>query len=175
MVICAGNGEDFSFATSIGMGLVQSTMTLSKICATKRPKYFVFIGTAGSYGEHKIGDIITSYNSSNIELSFLQDKSYTPIEENVISVDGMKSDCIINSSNYISTDEKLTKKFLPLGIGAENMEFFACVNIAKALNIACKGVFYITNYTNKNAHKDYMQNKDIAKEKLTKFLYKNKK
>ena len=172
MIICAGNGEEFQFATPIGVGLIQSAMTLSKICANKRPKYFVFVGTAGSYGEHKIGDIITSYNSSNVELGFLENKCYTPIEENVISVEGMKSDCIINSSNYISTDEKLTKKFLPLGIGAENMEFFACVSIAKSLNIACKGIFYITNYTNKDAHKDYMANKDVAKIELEKFLYK---
>ncbi len=32
MVVCAGNGEDFTFAKSIGVGLCESAMGLTQIC-----------------------------------------------------------------------------------------------------------------------------------------------
>ena len=166
MILCAGNNETFDFATPIGVGLIESAMNLTRLCLFDKPEFILFIGSAGSYGEHNIFDIVESKTASNIELSFLNNDAYTPLD-NVISTNiTNKKDVIVNSSNYISTNEELTKKFLKLGIGIENMEFFAVLKIAQEFDIPAGGVFCITNYTNKNAHEDFLKNHDEAKRVL---------
>ncbi len=166
MILCAGNNETFEFATPIGVGLIESAMNLTRLCLFDKPEFLLFIGSAGSYGEHNIFDIVESKTASNIELAFLNNDAYTPLD-NVISTNiTNKKDVIVNSSNYISTNEELTKKFLKLGIGIENMEFFAVLKIAQEFDIPAGGVFCITNYTNKNAHEDFFKNHDEAKRVL---------
>ncbi|MDP2894910.1 MAG: purine-nucleoside phosphorylase [Sulfurimonas sp.] len=166
MILCAGNNEIFEFATPIGVGLIESAMNLTRLCLFDKPEFILFIGSAGSYGEHNIFDIVESKTASNVELAFLNNDAYTPLD-NVISTNiTNKKDVIVNSSNYISTNEELTKKFLKLGIGIENMEFFAVLKIAQEFDIPAGGVFCITNYTNKNAHEDFLKNHDEAKRVL---------
>lgn len=167
MIICAGNSETFDFATPMGVGLIESAINLTRLCLFDKPEFLLFVGSAGSYGEHKIFDIIESKTASNIELGFLSNDAYTPLD-NVISTntDQTKKDVIVNSSNYISTNEELTKKFLNLGIGIENMEFFAVLKVAQEFDIPAGGVFCITNYTNKNAHEDFLKNHEEAKKIL---------
>ncbi|QFR44163.1 purine-nucleoside phosphorylase [Sulfurimonas sp. CVO] len=167
MIICAGNNETFDFATPIGVGLIESAINLTRLCLFDRPEFLLFVGSAGSYGEHKIFDIIESKTASNIELGFLTNDAYSPLD-NVIStnINQTKIDVIVNSSNYISTNKELTKKFLNLGIGIENMEFFAVLKVAQEFDIPAGGVFCVTNYTNKNAHEDFLKNHKKAKEIL---------
>lgn len=168
MIICAGNNETFDFAQPMGVGLIEIAMNLTRACLFDKPEFLLFVGSAGSYGEHKIFDIIESKTASNIELAFLNNDAYTPLD-NVISTntDQTKRDVIVNSSNYISTNEELTKKFLKLGISIENMEFFAVLRVAQEFDIPAGGVFCITNYTNKNAHEDFLKNHEEAKRVLT--------
>jgi len=167
MIICAGNNETFDFAQPMGVGLIETAMNLTRLCMFDKPEFLLFVGSAGSYGNHNIFDIIESKTSSNIELAFLNHDAYTPLD-NVVSTntDNTVKDVIVNSSNYISTNEELTKKFLSLGIGIENMEFFSVLKIAEAFDIPAGGVFCITNYTNKNAHEDFLKNHEKAKELL---------
>jgi len=170
MIICAGNNEHFSFATPMGVGLVETAMNLTRLCLFNKPEFLLFVGTAGSYGNAKIFDIIESKTASNIELSFLSKDAYTPLE-NVISTNTTNTqDIIVNSSNYISTNEQLTKKFLNFGVGLENMEFFSVLRIAQEFEIPAGGVFCITNYTNKQAHNDFLQNHKKAKELLETYV-----
>lgn len=171
MIICAGRNETFPFAQSMGVGLVESAINLTRQCLFNKPDYLLFIGSAGSYGEHKIFDIIESKRASNIELGFLRDEAYTPLD-NVLESDNKfaRNDTIINSSNYISTNEELTKNFNKYGVGAENMEFFSVLQVAKEFEIPVAGIFVITNFTNKNAHEDFMKNHKVAMEKLTNYL-----
>ncbi|MFA5454457.1 MAG: purine-nucleoside phosphorylase [Sulfurimonas sp.] len=168
MIICAGNNETFDFAQPMGVGLIEIAMNLTRACLFDKPEFLLFVGSAGSYGEHKIFDIIESKTASNIELGFLNNDAYTPLD-NVIStnIDKTKIDVIVNSSNYISTNEELTKKFLKLGIAIENMEFFSVLRVAQEFDIPAGGVFCITNYTNKNAHEDFLKNHEEAKRVLT--------
>jgi nucleoside phosphorylase len=166
MIICAGNNETFSFAQPMGVGLVETAMNLTRLCLFDKPEFLLFVGSAGSYGDAKIFDIIESKTAANIELSFLSNDAYTPLD-NVVSTNTTNiKDLVVNSSNYISTNQELTKKFLKLGIGIENMEFFAVLKIAEEFNIPAGGVFCITNYTNTNAHKDFTKNHKKAKELL---------
>ena len=167
MIICAGNNETFNFAQPMGVGLIETAMNLTRLCLFDKPEFILFVGSAGSYGEHKIFDIIESKTASNVELSFLSNDAYTPLD-NVVSTntEGTK-DVVVNSSNYISTNEELTAKFLKLGIGIENMEFYAVLKIAEEFDIPAGGVFCITNYTNANAHDDFIKNHEEAKELLT--------
>lgn len=167
MIICAGNNENFDFALPMGVGLIETAMNLTRLCLFDKPEFLLFVGSAGSYGEAKIFDIIESKTASNIELSFLNNDAYSPLD-NVVSTNTTNNkDIVINSSNYISTNEALTKNFLKLGIGCENMEFFAVLKIAQEFNIPAGGVFCITNYTNKSAHEDFLNHHDKAKELLS--------
>ena len=166
MIICAGNNESFSFAQPTGVGLVETAMNLTRLCLFDKPEFLLFVGSAGSYGDAKIFDIIESKTASNIELSFLSNDAYTPLD-NVVSTNNTNiKNLVVNSSNYISTNEELSKKFLKLGIGIESMEFFAVLKIAEEFNIPAGGVFCITNYTNANAHEDFLKNHEKAKELL---------
>ena len=167
MIICAGNNETFDFATPMGVGLIETTLNLTRLCLFDKPEFLLFIGSAGSYGDEKIFDIVESKTASNIELGFLNNHAYTPLE-NVISTNTTnKKDKIVNSSNYISTNKELTSKFLKFGVSIENMEFFAVLSVAKEFNIPAGGVFCITNYTDENAHKDFIKNHEKAKELLS--------
>ena len=166
MIICAGNNESFDFATPMGVGLIESAINLTRLCLFDKPEFLLFVGTAGSYGKQNIFEIIESKTAANVELAFLNNDAYTPLDNVVSTNTTNKQDIIVNSSNYITTNEELTKKFLKLGIGIENMEFFAVLKVAQEFNIPAGGVFCITNYTNKNAHEDFIKNHEKAKELL---------
>jgi nucleoside phosphorylase len=168
MIICAGNNETFDFALPMGVGLIETAMNLTRLCLFDKPEFLLFVGSAGSYGDKKIFDIVESKSAANIELAFLNSDAYTPLD-NVISTntDADIKDIIVNSSNYISTNKELTKKFLSLGVGIENMEFFSVLRVAQEFNIPAGGVFCITNYTNKSAHEDFLKNHARAKELLS--------
>lgn len=166
MIICAGNNETFAFATPMGVGLVETAMNLTRLCLFDKPEFLLFVGTAGSYGKHRIFDIVESKTAANIELAFLEKKAYTPLDNVVTAQTKGFKDIIVNSSNYISTDAELTKKFLPLGVEIENMEFFSVLRIAQEFDIPAGGVFCVTNYCNENAHDDFLKNHEQAKSLL---------
>lgn len=166
MIICAGNNETFDFAQPMGVGLIETAINLTRLCLFDKPEFLLFVGSAGSYGESKIFDIIESKTASNVELAFLSNDAYTPLDNVVSTNTENKKDIVVNSSNYISTNEELTSKFLKLGIGIENMEFYSVLKIAEEFNIPAGGVFCITNYTNANAHADFIKNHAKAKELL---------
>ncbi|RUM56706.1 MAG: purine-nucleoside phosphorylase [Nautilia sp.] len=170
MILSAGKEEIFSFARPIGIGLIESAINLTHICLLDRPNSLIFIGSAGSYNpeKYKIFDIIISSTASQIEISFLQKKSYTPID-NFITASSQK-EVVVNSSNYITTDKISALAFDKLGFNIENMEFYSVVKIAKEFNIPVRGIFVITNYCDENAHKDYLKNIKTAKEKLINYL-----
>jgi nucleoside phosphorylase len=167
MIICAGNNENFEFATPMGVGLIETAMNLTRLCLFDKPEFLLFVGTAGSYGRHEIFDIVESKTAANIELAFLQKKAYTPLDNVVSTQTEGKKEIIVNSSNYISTDAELVKKFLNFGVEIENMEFFSVLRIAQEFDIPAGGVFCVTNYCDENAHEDFLKNHDEAKERLT--------
>ena len=170
MIICAGDNETFNFAQPMGVGLIETAMNLTRLCLFDKPDFILFVGSAGSYGDHKIYDIVESKTASNIELAFLSNDAYTPLDNIVSTNTTDKKDVIVNSSNYISTNKQLTQKFLKLGIGIENMEFFSVLKIAEEFNIPAGGVFCITNFTDENAHDDFLKNHNKAKELLDEYL-----
>ena len=170
MIICAGNNETFDFATPMGVGLIETAMNLTRLCLFDKPEFLLFVGSAGSYGSHDILDIVESKTAANIELSFLQKKSYTPLDNIVSTQTKEKSDAIVNSSNYISTDMELARQFEKLGVTLENMEFFSVLRVAQEFDIPAGGVFCITNYCNENAHKDFIKNHAEAKQKLSEYV-----
>ena len=171
MIVCAGQNETFPFASPIGVGLIQSAMNFTQLCLFDKPDFVIFVGSAGSYGNHNIFDVVESSSASNIELSFFDNNSYTPLD-NVIKTNNktLRDDTIVNSSNYITTSETLSQEFQQYGIGIENMEFFSLVQIAKEFDIPIAGIFVITNYTNKDAHQDFISNHKLAMDKLVSYL-----
>ena len=194
MIICAGKSELFDFARPVGIGMMDVAINLSSICMTQKPKFLLFVGTAGSYGEKKIFDIIESKAAANIENSFFTGGSYTPID-NVISAYGGTSgttpsvssrqsqssltlhdnshvsrETLVNSSNYITTDKEIGKYYIAHNIHLENMEYFAVLKVAQAFGISAGGIFVVTNYCDENAHKDFLKNQKEAMAKLTKYI-----
>jgi nucleoside phosphorylase len=170
MIISAGNQENFNFSTPIGVGLIESAMNLSRLCLFDKPDSLIFVGSAGSYGKLKEFDIFETQSSSNIENSFLMNKSYTPLDNFLTTSEDVSHETIVNSSNYITKDKLLSRAYQKLKIDAENMEFFSVMKIAKEFNIPVKGIFIITNHCNENAHEDYMKNIKEAKLKLIEYL-----
>ena len=170
MLLSAGKEEIFNFARPIGIGLIESAINLTHICLLDRPDSLIFIGSSGSYNtkKHKIFDIVTSSTASQIEISFLKKESYTPID-NFITASANK-EIVVNSSNYITTDELSSLAFDKLGFEIENMEFYSVIKTAKEFNIPVKGIFVITNYCNETAHNDYLKNIKEAKEILINYL-----
>ena len=172
MIICAGNNETFAFAQPMGIGLVETAMNLTRLCLFDKPEFLLFVGTAGSYGDAQIFDIVESKTASNIELAFLSNDAYTPLDNVVTTNETNTKDIVVNSSNYISTNEDLAKNFLKFGVGIENMEFFSVLKIAQEFEIPAGGVFCVTNFTNTNAHDDFVKNHEKAKELLDEHIKK---
>ena len=170
MFICAGDIEQFDFATPIGIGMVSSAVNLTRLCLMNPPEFLLFVGTAGSYGEKKIFDIIESRTAANIESSFFTHQSYTPIDNVISTADDVSRETIVNSSNYITTDPDVSKLYLKQNIQLENMEFFAVMKVAEILSIPAGGVFIVTNYCNRNAHQDFINNRQRAMDRLTEYM-----
>ena len=74
-----------------------------------------------------------------------------------------RNDTIVNSSNYISTNEKLCKEFNEYGVGIENMEVFSILSVAKSLKFSCWNICNNKLYKWK-CHEDFIKNHKEAME-----------
>ncbi len=183
MIVCAGDIEQFSFATPIGIGMVNAATNLTRICIMNPPEFILFVGTAGSYGNSNIFDIVYSKSASNLEHAFFNKCGYTPIDNLIVADDivttknsevlnraveskSVSRETIVNSSNYITTSKDISSLAIKSGLGLENMEFFSVVSVAKEFNIPVGGVFIVTNYCDENAHRDFTTNLKEAIAKL---------
>lgn len=170
MIICAGEIETFSFATPVGIGLVDVAVNLTEICMKDPPEFLLFVGTAGSYGEKKIFDIIESKTACNLENSFLDDASYTPIDNVVSSAEDVSRETFVNCSNYITTDSRYAEAYLKRDIHLENMEFYAVLKVAHKFGIPAGGLFVVTNYCHEEAREEFGKNHKEAMQRLTAYM-----
>jgi len=170
MFICAGESEQFDFAIPVGIGMIDVAINLTKLCLSQKPEFLFFVGTAGSYGEKNIFDIVESKTASNIENSFFNAKAYTPIDNLVSTAADVSRETVINSSNYITTDKSLGRYYLSKNIHLENMEYYAVLKVAKLFDIPAAGMFIVTNYCDENAHKDFLINHKEAMKRLTQHI-----
>ncbi|AHJ11397.1 phosphorylase family protein [Sulfurospirillum multivorans] len=181
MILCAGRNETFDFAKPIGVGLIESAINLTKLVLEEKPAFLFFVGTAGSYGNHQPLDLIYSHRAANIELGYLQNQCYTPLQNQIeadtiyVSRGTNHSSPCVNSSNYITTDATLANEMLTKNIELENMEFFSIVSVANQFRIPCSGLFVVTNYCDENAHSDFIKNHAQAKALITLHVEKNMK
>lgn len=179
MFVCAGNGEEFSFAQSIGVGLIQSAINLTKICQNHQVDSLIFVGSAGSYDLNlSLLDLYLSLESTQIESSVLYASAYTPIFLRERSLENVSHETIlkfqaldlpqavINSSNYITTNQMIAHKMQKQGILLENMEFFSVLSVAKSFKVPAIGVFCISNYCHHNAHQEFIKNRSRVIEKI---------
>lgn len=133
------------------------------------PSEIIFVGSAGLYGEGEIFEIYESSVAANIEISSLENKSYSPIEGEITSI-VPRGTYKVNSSNFITTDQNLAHKLFDRGYFLENMEFFAVLKVAQKFQIPAYGIFVATNFCDKNAHADFVKNHEQAKKELEKYL-----
>ncbi len=186
MFICAGKSEQFDFALPVGIGLVDVATRLTQRCIAQKPDFLCFVGTAGSYGEKAIFDIIEARHATQIEQGLIHATAYTPLEEIVEGISSLGDETetdsllfkncnvsrekVMNSSNYITTNEAAGVWYRDRGIHLENMEFYAVVKVAQMFDIPATGVFVVTNYCNEDAHKDFIKNHQEAMERLTEYM-----
>lgn len=183
MFICAGNGENFKFATSVGVGLIESAITLTQICIKDKPSFLCFVGSAGSYDSNlPLFELCISQEAIQIEANLFENKCYTPIQLHQKSIKNVSCETInkiealglrlvtINSSNYITTDIQMAKKFVKQGVLLENMEFYSILSVAKKFQIPCVGIFCISNYCNPQAHQDFVKNHHMVIKKIEKTI-----
>jgi len=133
------------------------------------PSEIIFVGSAGLYKEGKVFEIYESSIAANIEISSLENKSYSPIDSEIASV-VPRGTCKVNSSNFITTDQNLAHGLFDHGYFLENMEFFAVLKVAKKIQIPAYGIFIVTNFCDENAHADFLKNHEQAKKELEKYL-----
>ena len=194
MFICA-RGENFNFAKDIGVGLIESAIELTAIILRENPQYLIFIGSAGAYDKNiTLLDIFVSNSATQIESSFSKGESYTPLDNkieivsyetldesngksknfgaNLTSILDSLPRAIINSSNYICTDEIFSDKMTNAGILLENMEFFSVLKVADYFKIPALGIFCITNHCDKEAHRNFIALHKDAHKKLENFVRK---
>lgn len=172
MIISAGQNEIFSFSLPMGVGLMDMSINLTKFLCENRqnlPSEIIFIGSAGLYKEGEIFEIYESAVAVNIEISSLENKSYSPIEGEIASV-VPRGTYKVNSSNFITTGQSLAHKLFDHGYFLENMEFFAVLKVAQKFQIPAYGIFVATNFCDKNAHADFIKNHEQAKKELEKYL-----
>ncbi|WP_027326962.1 hypothetical protein [Helicobacter pametensis] len=171
MFVCAGNGEEFEFAVSIGVGLIESAINLARVCERERPDCLIFVGSAGSYdGDMELLELCVSSEATQIESSLLLHDSYTPIENRICALSDVSHETIqrikalglrevvVNSSNYITTDIHHAQRIQEKGILLENMEFFSVLSVANAFEIPAIGVFCVSNYCGSEAHQEFLKN-----------------
>ena len=133
------------------------------------PSEIIFIGSAGLYKDGEVFEIYESSDAANIEISSLENKSYSPIESEIASI-VPRGTCKVNSLNFITTDQNLAHKLFDRGYFLENMEFFAVLKVAQKFQIPAYGIFVATNFCDKNAHTDFIKNHEQAKKELEKYL-----
>ena len=133
------------------------------------PSEIIFIGSTGIYKDGQIFEIYESSLATNIEISSLENKSYSPIESEIASV-VPRGTCKVNSSNFITTDQNLAHELFDRGYFLENMEFFVVLKVAQKFQIPAYGIFVATNFCDKNAHADFIKNHEPAKKELEKYL-----
>lgn len=174
MIICAGQSEKFTFARAVGIGVTEVAIELTQLCLEEKPSSLLFVGTAGSYGERNIFDIVESQRATMIENSFFTHGAYTPLSDIWISSVGEVSrETIVNSSHYITTDTNINHYYREKNIAVENMEFYGVAKVARRFNIPVKGVFIVTNYCDKDAHEVFIANHKEAMQRLTNYIKEN--
>ncbi|MGX3044904.1 phosphorylase family protein [Helicobacter sp. T3_23-1056] len=105
----------------------------------------------------------------NMDTNVSYETFKTLAQQNVKKVGGMKGQiksAVVNSSNYITTDESVAKQMANAGILLENIEFFAVMKVAQTFGVPAMGIFCVTNYCDENAHKDFLENHSEAKSRL---------
>ena len=136
------------------------------------PEKIVFVGSAGLYKDGEILQIYESSVGANVEISSIENRSYSPIECEISSIVS-RGTIKTNSSNFITTDKNLAHKMFENGYFLENMEFFSVLKVAQIFKIPACGIFVATNFCDENAHADFIKNHSAAKELLTKYVKEN--
>lgn len=81
MIVCAGRNEIISCATPIGVGLVESSIGLTRLCMREYVESLIFIGSAGAYSHDlPLLSICVSSRATQIESSLIAGGSYTPLD-----------------------------------------------------------------------------------------------
>lgn len=133
------------------------------------PSEIIFVGSAGLYKDGEVFEIYESSVVANIEISSLENKSYSPIAGEITS-SVPRGTCKVNSSNFITIDQNLAHELFDRGYFLENMEFFAVLKVVQKFQIPAYGIFVATNFCDKNAHADFSKNHEQAKKELEKYL-----
>ena len=191
LITCAGKNESFSFAKSIGIGMIEPCVNLSQILLSKKPEKLVFIGTCGLYDTNlELLRVYESQHAFNIELSKLEFGFYSPAvcEVNLsgasagLAVSGVDKGAsgnsslvsqetfISNASNYICANARSAAKFKALGLDLENMEIFSVLSVAKHFGVEAACFLCASNYCDEKAHETFLANHARAKKNLENFL-----
>lgn len=187
LILCAGGNENFSFAKSIGIGLIEPCLKLPRLLHEFKPSKLVFIGTCGLYdSKAELFEIYQSQHAFNIEFSKISNAFYSPAQCEVnwgkkaqklsdISSDFVSQETIkSNSSNYICADKKAAAEFLKLGLKLENMEIFSLLSVAKFYDIELDCFLCASNHCDEKAHESFLKNHAECKKRLSEFLEQEK-
>ncbi|MDA0771478.1 MAG: hypothetical protein O3C63_00890 [Cyanobacteria bacterium] len=149
----------------VGIGYLEAAINLSKLLQSRNDiSEIIFVGTAGAYSQNiKIGEQIIVSAAALLNLGSVQGLSYTikdiyPILH-ASQPDSKNLLCL--SSLEITQDETISKQIIKhyqTDAIIENMELYGIAKVASDHQIPWSAHLRVTNYTNKNAHEDYISN-----------------
>lgn len=169
-------GIDTNLSTAIlGVGYLEAALNLQQIIQQQKITEIIFIGTAGSYHNNlQIGDIVSVTKSS---LLLGLNKAYAPIDYESFmasNTDVQFVSVMCLSSLEITSDEASSKQIYQHyqeQYLVENMELYGVAKVANMNNIPWSAYLGITNYTNANAHQDWLEHNVRVSEKFSSIVH----
>lgn len=180
LFVCAGAIEILETALPAGVGSISGVNLTKFLMQNPNFSSVIFLGSAGAY-DFSLPPLTPALTavSAQIEPSFLQQKSYSPILQELLPDEKntknfqfftqiyghisphfpqILKNPATNSSNFITIDENLSREFVRRKILLENMEFFFVQKAANACNLPCLGVLCVSNFCNFFAHQNFIEN-----------------
>lgn len=162
----------------LGIGYLEAAIKLEQFLSSNPDiTEVIFTGTAGSYSKDlEIGNLVEVDSVALLNFGTVQRLSYVPREYEVFTSSKLEArgsrlvHCL--SSLEITQDEKISGKIIEYFnnldcfakarndelILIENMELYGIAKVAEAHKLPWSAQLKITNYTNKNAHQDWLKN-----------------
>ncbi len=182
-LICAAWNEELKSVNSdalvavLGIGYLEAALELTRILNEREDiDEIVFLGTCGSYNsELKIGDVVSISSVSLLERGEVLGLAYN-VREGMSYQSGhchaasrlaMTVPCLC-SLEITNSSELSTRILEHYGFtqAVENMELYGVARVASQRGIKWSAHLGVTNYTNIEAHQDWLSNHQELSKKL---------
>ncbi len=166
-LICAAWNEEIksvsaaTLVAALGIGYLEAALELTRILDQHQNiSEIIFLGTCGSYNQDlAIGDIVTVSSARLLELGEAQGLAYN-VRKGLSYESGAEGLPCLCSMEITKSSELSARILEYYGFkqAVENMELFGVARVATERGIKWSARLAVTNYTDLNAHQDWLVN-----------------